>query len=222
MYSKNDYRYYLENQLIHSDDFLDYYGVDSLYHARSHKYIKKIGKRYFYTQKELEAFLREKNPKNNYKITKFSGEFGEWGGPNGQTRIGTVKAKDVGIQSKKNPSKYLAVGSTKATSGKKTVDLYFSPTKKLHYMKKGRLMVSTGEEGSHVSLDVTKKKREDPKKKYAQEILRNQEIGKAISKGTSKSEQIARNASKNSTSKKGKVSEEYLKELLYNSKRNRF
>lgn len=27
MYSKNDYRYYLENRLIHSDDFLAHYGV---------------------------------------------------------------------------------------------------------------------------------------------------------------------------------------------------
>ena len=27
MYSKNDYRYYLENQLTHSDDFLAHYGV---------------------------------------------------------------------------------------------------------------------------------------------------------------------------------------------------
>lgn len=27
MYSKNDYRYYLENQLAHSDDFLAHYGV---------------------------------------------------------------------------------------------------------------------------------------------------------------------------------------------------
>ena len=30
MYSKNDYRYYLENQLIHSDDFLAHYGVKGM------------------------------------------------------------------------------------------------------------------------------------------------------------------------------------------------
>lgn len=30
MYSKNDYRYYLENQLIHSDDFLVHYGVKGM------------------------------------------------------------------------------------------------------------------------------------------------------------------------------------------------
>ena len=30
MYSKNDYRYYLEDQLIHSDDFLAHYGVKGM------------------------------------------------------------------------------------------------------------------------------------------------------------------------------------------------
>ena len=30
MYSKNDYRYYLENQLMHSDDFLAHYGVKGM------------------------------------------------------------------------------------------------------------------------------------------------------------------------------------------------
>ena len=30
MYSNNDYRYYLENQLYHSDDFLAHYGVKGM------------------------------------------------------------------------------------------------------------------------------------------------------------------------------------------------
>lgn len=30
MYSKNDYRYYLDNQLAHSDDFLAHYGVKGM------------------------------------------------------------------------------------------------------------------------------------------------------------------------------------------------
>ena len=30
MYSKNDYRYYLENKIIHSDDFLAHYGVKNM------------------------------------------------------------------------------------------------------------------------------------------------------------------------------------------------
>lgn len=37
MYSKNDYRYYLENQLMHSDDVLAHYGV------RGMKWHKKKG-----------------------------------------------------------------------------------------------------------------------------------------------------------------------------------
>ena len=30
MYSKNDYRYYLENQLVHSEDYLAHYGVKGM------------------------------------------------------------------------------------------------------------------------------------------------------------------------------------------------
>jgi len=36
MYSKNDYRYYLENQLMHSDDYLAHYGVKGM-KWRKHK-----------------------------------------------------------------------------------------------------------------------------------------------------------------------------------------
>lgn len=61
MYGKNDYRYYLENRLIHSDDYLA--------HERSHKYIKKIGKRYFYTQQELAAFLNKDRSNNASDMT---------------------------------------------------------------------------------------------------------------------------------------------------------
>lgn len=39
MYSKNDYRYYLENQLMHSDDFLAHYGVKGMkWKKRKKKY----------------------------------------------------------------------------------------------------------------------------------------------------------------------------------------
>lgn len=55
MYSRNDYRYYLERRL----------NSDYLAHERSHKYIKKIGDRYFYTQQELAAFLNKDRPQNN-------------------------------------------------------------------------------------------------------------------------------------------------------------
>ena len=47
MYSKNDYRYYLEKRI--RDDYIA--------HERSHKYIKKIGDRYFYTTEELTAYM---------------------------------------------------------------------------------------------------------------------------------------------------------------------
>lgn len=53
-----------------------------LYHAstRKHKYIKKIGNRYFYSQQEIQAYLQgKKNPVEFSKIQDFS---------NGDVRIG--------------------------------------------------------------------------------------------------------------------------------------
>ena len=44
MYSKNDYRYYLETRLIHSDDFLAHYGVKGMkWHKRTGDQLKKAG-----------------------------------------------------------------------------------------------------------------------------------------------------------------------------------
>ena len=137
MYSKNDYRYYLENQLMHSEDYLAHYGVKGM---KWKQHLKK-----------------------NYRVYNISGERGVYGGPNGQVKTGSYKFKDRGIVSKKNPSRYISVGEKKYSNGKKTKDLYFSPTKKEHYLKKGRLEVNTGEEGSHVSIDVTKKKKKKTK-----------------------------------------------------------
>ena len=40
-------------------------GDYELYHAeRKHKYIKKIGNRYFYTQQEIDAYYQDKKPKD--------------------------------------------------------------------------------------------------------------------------------------------------------------
>lgn len=36
MYSKNDYRYYLENQLMHSDDYFAHYGVKGMKWHKKH------------------------------------------------------------------------------------------------------------------------------------------------------------------------------------------
>lgn len=159
MYSKNDYRYYLENQLMHSDDFLAHYGVKGM------KWKQHLKKKF----------------NNNYEIYNVSGTHNEFGGPNGQKKVGTIKYTERGIESKKNPNRYISVGSHKSSSGKRTKDIYFSPTKKEHYLKKGRLEINTGEEGSHISLDVTKKKRKKnstviKEKKIPEQIIKEKKI----------------------------------------------
>lgn len=40
MYSRNDYRYYLENRLMHSDDFLAHYGVKGMKWHKKKEYVK--------------------------------------------------------------------------------------------------------------------------------------------------------------------------------------
>ena len=69
MYSKNDYRYYLENQLAHSDDFLAHYGVQGMHWGvrRYQPYSqvpRKSGK------KGDEKGLAKKKAKQVYKDTK--------------------------------------------------------------------------------------------------------------------------------------------------------
>lgn len=173
MYSKNDYQYYLENQLTHSDDFLAHYGVNNyLIHERSHKYIKKIGNRYFYTQAEIEAYLKKKadqlNPKKkfdeNYRVYKDTKTLNTYGkNSKGETvKTGTYKAKYRGIESKK-AYKYVDLSTHEYSDGRKTQNLYFTPTKKPHEFKKGRVEFSSSDEGSRLTVDVTKKKK--PKKK---------------------------------------------------------
>ena len=136
MYSKNDYRYYLEDQLMHSDDYLAHYGVKGM------KWKQHLKKKF----------------NDNYDVYSISGKHNVYGGLNGQTKTGTVKYKERGIESK-NAYKYIAVGSHKYSDGRSTKDLYFSPTKKERSIKKGRVSIDTGEEGSHISIDTTKKKK---------------------------------------------------------------
>ena len=128
MYSKNDYRYYLENRLIHSDDYLAHYGVKGM---------------------KWKQHVRNKF-NENYSVYNMSGRH-EYGGH-------TYDWKERGIESRKNPNKYLSVGSVNV-DGKKSVDIYTGPSKKERDIKKGRVGIYTGSEGSHISIDTTKKKK---------------------------------------------------------------
>lgn len=52
-------------------------GDYELYHAstRKHKYIKKIGKRYFYTQQELAAYLKDKTKDVHFEKHEWDDEY---------------------------------------------------------------------------------------------------------------------------------------------------
>lgn len=65
MYSKNDFRYYRENRLMHSDDFLAHYGVKGMkWHKRTGE-VKDFLKKTFITGPEEE--WREDRIKKNQK-----------------------------------------------------------------------------------------------------------------------------------------------------------
>ena len=130
MYSKNDYRYYLEHQLMNSDDFLAHYGVKGM------KWKQHLKKRF------------DQNFETYKGTNKWDSDI-----------YGSGQTKYAGIESKKNPSKYLEVSKYKHENGTKEINVHFSPTKKEHYKRVGRLTVNTGEEGSAVSLDTSSKKR---------------------------------------------------------------
>lgn len=145
MYSKNDYRYYLERRL----------DSDYLAHERSHKYIKKIGDRYFYTQQELAAFLNKDNPK---KVTL-------------ERRVDpTTGTRDYRIDFNKHEHWSDGVGvriTPKSKYGPKSISVYDTTKTKWDsknddyvYEKKtkGRVTKERAEDGVSYTVDLSKKK----------------------------------------------------------------
>ena len=138
-----------------------------LYHTgvRKHKYIKKIGNRYFYTQDEIKAYLDGKKPKNDVTFEKNTIE----------TRDG--KMKDYRIDFNKHDGGHKKGGWSDGVGvrvGNKKVQVYNTTNKKYwkndeEYIekKRGRLTSSYAEDGSEHTLDLSKKKR---KKKNAKSV----------------------------------------------------
>ena len=89
-----------------------------LYHAstRKHKYIKKIGNRYFYTQQEIAAYLKEKRG----QVGEFNEAVAEATGRRDVYLEANKKRKDGGTY---NPSNYDKTNATLRT-GKKDRSLY--------------------------------------------------------------------------------------------------
>lgn len=127
MYSKNDYRYYLEHRIV-EDNYLAHYGVKGM---KWKQHLKKKFDQNFDVYKGTKSFdyLR-----------------------------GGATSKYAGIESKKNPSRYLEVAKHKYKDGGKETKIYFSPTKKDHFKRLGRVRLSTTSEGSAISIDTSKKK----------------------------------------------------------------
>ncbi len=88
-----------------------------LYHAstRKHKYIKKIGNRYFYTQQEIVAYLKEKRPKDvGFEKTTWLDGSGE---------------KQVNVYKLNLGSKDGVVNSVGVAAGNKTVSAFNATNK---------------------------------------------------------------------------------------------
>lgn len=154
MYSKNDYRYYLDNRLMHSDDFLAHYGV------RGMKWKHRKG-----GNPEIDPKLSgraRKNAINDFSIRRSTD-------PHTGTkelRLDFNKHKGwsdgIGVRynsGKKGSKKSLSVYDTTKTKWDKKNDDYVYENK-----KKGRLTKVRAEDGVEYKIDLSKKKKKSKKK----------------------------------------------------------
>ena len=131
MYSKNDYRYYLENQLMHSDDYLAHYGVKGM-KWKQHKVGVKINEPW------------ENGSKRSYI------EFNKQSlGPNAPK--GAYYSDKIGIITNKKKKTVSAFNTTNQK--------YFKDDEKYTKKKRGRLTSEYAEDGSTHTLDLSKKKK---------------------------------------------------------------
>lgn len=133
-----------------------------LYHAstRKHKYIKKIGNRYFYTQQEIAAYLKEKKKDVTFEKTDygegvkdyrldFNKETGTYTDSKGKKHKYTM-SDGIGVQvDKKNKNIELY-----NTTNKK----YYKNDEKLIRKSKGRITTEYAEDGVSRSIDLSKDK----------------------------------------------------------------
>lgn len=79
MYSKNDYRYYLQARLAHSDDFLAHYGV--------------LGMKWGVRNDNRIASYREKQSSNQQKINEYTAKLNTVGAKNRAAKAAKYQAK---------------------------------------------------------------------------------------------------------------------------------
>lgn len=145
MYSKNDYRYYLEHRLAESNDYLAHYGVKGMKWKQHLK--RKFGQHF-------ETFKGEYDTQYGYLS-------------------GAHKQKYAGIQSKKNPNKFIEVGKATYKNGSKEYHALIGTGKTPKKIDKriGRIRISGNEDGDGVlvSVDASSRKRY---KKNNQRVVR--------------------------------------------------
>ena len=138
-----------------------------LYHAarKQHKYIKKIGNRYFYTQQEIKAYLEGKKPKDltiereDYGDDKdlhldFNKQKGQYTYTDSEGKKHTqdyTMSDKIGVRvNKKNKSVELY---------NTTNDKYYKNDEKLIRKAKGRVVTEYAEDGVSRKIDLSKDKR---------------------------------------------------------------
>ena len=158
MYSKNDYRYYLENQLMHSDDFLAHYGVKGM---KWKKHLKRAA-----IPKDL-TFERRTDPFNN-NVKNYRLDFDKHYGKDGKREW----SEGVGIRTLHDKK----TGERKITAyNTRRVKLDKDGYAKTESKNLGRLSKSRAEDGVEYTVDLTSRKN---RKK-----LKKRELGRTIGEG---------------------------------------
>lgn len=135
-----------------------------LYHAstRKHKYIKKIGNRYFYTTQEIKAYLEGKKPKSDLTFEK-----NDYGEGVKDYRLDFNKERGSYTDSKGKKHSYTMSDGVGVRVDKKNrnVELYNTTNKKFYKndeklirKSKGRISTTYAEDGVSRQIDLSKDK----------------------------------------------------------------
>lgn len=152
MYSKNDYRYYLENQLMHSDDFLAHYGVKGM-KWKKHLKAGSVPKDLTYEKRKFDIGNTEYK---DYRLD-FDKHYDKDGSRSWSEGVGVRVSRD-----KDSGERKLSLYNTKR------VKLDKDGYAKYEHKKKGRFEKTRAEDGVSYDVDLTKRKdRKKVKKKHA-------------------------------------------------------
>lgn len=150
-------------------------GDYELYHAeRKHKYIKKIGKRYFYTQQEIAAYLKAKRG----DVTFEKGTVDDYTEYNSKTKKSpTMKDYHLDFNKEKGTYTYrdskgkthtenytwsdkigVRVGNKKVQFYNTKNQKYYKDGERVTNQRRGRFTREYAEDGSNYTLDLSDKK----------------------------------------------------------------